>query len=134
MQSGVKLQIFGYCLHPLPDPVADDEEEEAPTPQVCGKRIVELPFVELRVNRPHHIEQRVAVALEAMAHLALHIGRRPATEFFGVIENLAHGFAPRLRIPPQLALDQYRHAGRRDHEIIDRAGGRVQFGANRHRA
>jgi len=81
MQSGVKLQIFGYCLHPLPDPVADDEEEEAPTPEVCGKRIVELPFVDLGVNRPHHIEQRVAVALEAMAHLALHIGRRPPAEF-----------------------------------------------------
>src|SRR6202030_4608821 len=39
MQSGVKLLIFGYCLHPLPDPVADDEEEEAPTLEVCGKRI-----------------------------------------------------------------------------------------------
>ena len=62
MQPSVKLQIFGYCLHPLPDPVADDQEKEAPTPEVRGKRIVELLFVDLRVNRPHHLEQWVAVA------------------------------------------------------------------------
>ena len=68
------VQIFGYCLHPLSDPVADDQEEEAPTPEVGGKRIVELLFVNVGVNRLHHIEQRVAAALETMAHLALHIG------------------------------------------------------------
>jgi hypothetical protein len=69
-----------------------------------------------------------------MAHLALHIGRRPAAEFFCVIENLAHDLAPRFRIVPELALDEHRQAGGRDHEIVDRAGGRIQFGANRHRA
>jgi len=57
----VKLQIFGYCLHPLADPVADDQEEEAPTPKVCGERIVELLFVDLGINSLHQIEQRVAV-------------------------------------------------------------------------
>ena len=74
MQPSVKLQVLGYCFHSLPDPVADDQEEEAPTPEVCGERIVELLFVDLRINRPHHVEQRIAVALETMAHLALHIG------------------------------------------------------------
>jgi hypothetical protein len=38
--------------------VADDQEEEAPTPEVCGERIVELYFVDLRINRPHHLKQR----------------------------------------------------------------------------
>ena len=73
MQPSVKLQVFGYRLHPLPDPVAHDQEEEAPTPEICGQRIVKMLFVDLRVNRPHHIEQRIAVALETMAHLPLHI-------------------------------------------------------------
>jgi hypothetical protein len=36
------------------------------------------------------------------------------------------------RIAPELAFDEHRQAGRRDHEIVDRAGGRIQFGANRH--
>ena len=68
------VQIFGYCFHPLSDTVADDQEEEAPTSEICGERIIELAFVDLGVSHPHHIEQRVAVALETMAHLALHIG------------------------------------------------------------
>jgi len=58
---------------------------------------------------------------------------RPAAEFFGVVENLAHDLAPRFRIAPELAFDEHRQAGRRDHEIVDRAGGRIQFRANRHR-
>jgi hypothetical protein len=74
VQPSVKLQVLGYCFHPLPDSIADDEEEEAPTPEVCGERIVELLFVELRVNRPYYIKKRVAVALETMAYFALDIG------------------------------------------------------------
>jgi hypothetical protein len=57
VQPGVKLQVLGYCFHPFPDPVTDDQEEEAPTPKVCAERIIELSFVDLRVNRPHHIEE-----------------------------------------------------------------------------
>jgi hypothetical protein len=34
---------------------------------------VEALFVDRRVNCPHHIEQRVAVALKTIADLALHI-------------------------------------------------------------
>ena len=73
VQTSVKLQVFGYSFHSLPDPVADNKEKEAPTAEVCGERVVEPLFVNLRVNRPHHVEQRVAVALETVAHLALHI-------------------------------------------------------------
>jgi hypothetical protein len=73
VQPSVKLQLFGYSFHCLPEPVADNKEKEAPTAEVCSERVVELLFVDLRVNRPHHVEQRVAVALETVAHLALHI-------------------------------------------------------------
>lgn len=128
------LEVFGYRLHSLPDAIADDQEEEAPAPEVGGERIVEALFVDRRVNRPHGIEQRVTVALEAIAHLALHIGRRPATEFFGVVEDLAHDLASCLRIAPELTFDQYWQAGRRDQDVVDGASGRVQFSASRHRA
>jgi hypothetical protein len=37
-QPCVYLQVLGYCFHPLPDSVADDQEEEEPTPEVCGER------------------------------------------------------------------------------------------------
>jgi len=70
----VKPQVLGYSFHSLPDTVADDEEEEASTPEVFGERIVELSFVDLGVDFPHYVKQRIAVALEPMAHLALHIG------------------------------------------------------------
>ena len=74
VQPSVKLQVFGYSFDTLPDPVTHNQEEEPPTAEVCGERIVELLFVDQRISRPHHVEQRVAAALEAMAHLALHIG------------------------------------------------------------
>src|SRR5215472_5465614 len=44
-------------------------------------------------------------------------------------ENLAHDLAARLGIATELALDEHRQARRRDHESVDRASGRVQFGA-----
>jgi hypothetical protein len=50
VQPSVKLQVFGYSFHSLPDPVADDKEKEAPTAEVCGERVVELLFVDLTVR------------------------------------------------------------------------------------
>lgn len=70
----MRLKVLGYCFHSLPDAVADDQEEEASAPEVGCERIVEALFVDRRVNCPHHIEQRVAVALEAIAHLSLQVG------------------------------------------------------------
>ena len=130
----MELQVFGYRFHSLPNSVADDQKEETPTPEICSERIVELLFVNFRVNRPHLVKQRVAVALQAMAHLALDIRRRPAGKFFGIIENLADYLTPRLGITPELAFDEHWQAGRRDHKIIYGAGVRVQLGANWHRA
>lgn len=56
VQAGVKLQVFGYCFPSLADPVTDNQEEETPTPKVCGEGIVEVLFVDLGVDRPHHFK------------------------------------------------------------------------------
>src|SRR5271156_4787028 len=125
MQPCVCVQVLGYCFHPLADAVADDQEEEAPTPEVCGERIVEPYFVDVAINRPHHLEQRIAVALKSPVHLALQIGGRPATEFLGVVENLADYLAPPLGVAPELAFTKHRQAGCRNHEIVDRPSRRV---------
>src|SRR5215467_3470385 len=116
------VQVFGYCFDRLSDPVADDQEQEAPPPEVCGERIVELYLVDRGINFTHHLKQWIAVALKTPAHLTLQIGRRPAADFFGVVENLANYFAPRLGIAPELAFYEHRQVGRCDHEIVDRAG------------
>jgi hypothetical protein len=121
----VYLQVLGYCFNALPDTVADDQQEEAPAPEVCGECIVELSFVDMRINRPHHLKKRVAVALKTPAHLPLQIGRRLATEFFGVVENLANYLAPPLGVAPKLAFNKHRQSRWRNHEIVNRASGRV---------
>jgi hypothetical protein len=72
-----------------------------------GECIVELYFVDR--GRPlFHLEQRIAIALKMPLHLALQIGRRPATEFFGLVENLADYLAPPLGVAPELAFDKHR--------------------------
>jgi hypothetical protein len=51
----VCLEVFGYRLYALPNAVSDDQQQEAPAPKVCGQRIIELDFIEPRVNHPHQV-------------------------------------------------------------------------------
>lgn len=134
VQAGVGLKVLGDGLDAFADAVSDEEEQEAPAAQVGGQGVVELHLVDGGVGRADDVQQGRGATLENLGDLALEVGDGEAGQFLGVVQNLADDLAAGLGVAPELALDKHRQAGGRDQEVVDEAGRRLQFAADRYGA
>lgn len=103
-------QIFADATRALGDAVAHHQQEEAAGGKVAGDPVDKLSFAKRAGRFLGEAEKHIALAAGRDRHLPLQILISKAAELAGIVENLPHHLAPRLRVTPELALDHHQSA------------------------
>ena len=134
VQARLPRQVLPDGLDAFADAVADDEQQQPPLSEVARDRVDELILLHHGAGLGDEVVQDAALALEPASHLSLQVLVPPAAELLGVVQDLPHHLAPRLGVPPELALDEDQEPLRVDERHIDGTRPRAQLAAQGHQA
>ena len=133
-EAAVALHEVDDLLRPLPNAIADDEQQKLATSQMARDVVDELGFDDVRVPPgDQFVEDVGTLPAKGQGDLTLQVLVVPRSEVLRVVEDLADHLSPRLRVAPQFELAKRQPTQSVDVQRVDAAGRHRKLSAHRNR-
>ena len=133
MQAAVALDEVHDVLDPLPNAVANDQEQELAAFEVAADVVDEARLLQVGVPSAGEFVQDIARASEGPRDLPLQVLVAPGRELLGVVQDLPDDLAARQGIPPELVFREDQSSQRIDVHRVHVPRGCRQLAADRDR-